>query len=197
MILQYGQEGFNDEWLNLLENDPVHPTISLEKRITGNRTVFVYVHENIPQFMVCVRIGNRLPRNMMEVLNEDGYKSKYDITYAIFYSIFRSPQATLKGAGLLAIKSLIAHCRKLGIVNFFTLSPIPSMKSYFNSKPDESLVRQYLESWEGAVARFHLSNGAKIHSINFDADYSEQRLNESWGVMVNYDYNNSDQISKE
>lgn len=58
MILQYGQEGFNDEWLNLLENDQVHPTISLEKRITGNRTVFVYALDNIPQFLVCVRIGN-------------------------------------------------------------------------------------------------------------------------------------------
>jgi hypothetical protein len=125
MILQYGEVGFNDEWLNFLINDPVHPTISIEKRITGNRTVFVYVHQGIPQFMVCVRIGNKLPRNMMEVLNDDGYKSKYDITYAIFYSIFRLPHASLKGAGTLAIKDLIGHCRKLGIKNFFTLSPIP------------------------------------------------------------------------
>lgn len=189
MIVQYGDVGFNEEWLELVKNDPVHPTISIEKRITGNRTIFVYVHEDIPQFMVCVRIGNRLPRNMMEVLNDDGYKSKYDIIYAIFYSVFRLPQATLKGAGTLAIKDLIEHCRKLGVKNFFTLSPIPSMKIHLKNKPDESIVRQYLESWEGSVARFHLSNGAKIHSINFDADYSELRLNESWGVMVNYDYN--------
>ena len=95
----------------------------------------------------------------------------------------------MKGAGTLAIKDLIEHCRKLGIKNFFTLSPIPLMKTHLKSKPDESIVRQYLESWEGSVARFHLSNGAKIHSINFDADYSELRLNESWGIMVNYDYN--------
>lgn len=189
MIVQYGDIGFNEEWLELVKNDPVHPTISVERRITGNRTIFVYVNEDVPQFMVCVRIGNRLPRNMMEVLNDDGYSSKYDITYGIFYSVFRLPEATLKGAGTIAIKDLIAYCRTLGIKNFYTLSPIPSMKKHLINKPDESIVRKYLESWEGAVARFHLSNGAKIHSINFDADYSEQRLNESWGVMVNYDYN--------
>jgi len=189
MILQYGQEGFKEEWLELVKNDPVHPNISIAKRITGDRTVFVYLHEGVPQFMVCVRIGNRLPRNMMEVLNDDGYKSKYDITYAIFYSVFRLPEATLKGAGTKAIKDLIEHCRTLGIQNFFTLSPIPLMREHIKRRPSESTVRKYLESWEGAVAKFHLSNGAKIHSINFDADFSEQRLNESWGIMVNYDYN--------
>ena len=88
MILQYGHEGFKEEWLELIKNDPVHPNISIQKRLSGDRTVFVYLHDSVPQFMVCVRIGNRLPRNMMEVLNDDGYKSKYDITYAIFYSIF-------------------------------------------------------------------------------------------------------------
>ncbi len=58
------------------------------------------------------------------------------------------------------------------------------MKKHLVNKPDESIVRQYLESWEGSVDRFHFSNGAKIHSINFDTDYSELRLNESWDVMV-------------
>ncbi len=189
MIVQYGQNEFDQNWLQLAKYDPVHPGISVSKRITGNRTVFVYTHEKVPQFMVCVRIGNRLPLNMAEVLNDDGYSSKYDVTYAIFYSIFRLPGATLKGAGTKAIKELIAHCRLKGINAFYTLSPAPLMTEHFSSKPDEAVVRRYLESWQGPVARFHLSNGARIHSINFNADYSEQRLNESWGIMVNYDYN--------
>lgn len=191
MLLQYGQEGFQETWLDLVKNDPVHPTISVQKRITGNRTIFVYAHEGAPQFMICARIGNKLPHNMMEVLNDDGYKSKYDVTYAVFYSIFRLPEAKLKGAGTLAIKELISHCSNLGIKNFYTLSPIPSLKLHLKNKPDESIIRQYLETFDGPVSKFHLSNGAKIHSINFDADYSEIRLNESWGIMVNYDYSAS------
>ena len=67
----------------------MHPTISLQKRITGNRTIFVYTDdEGTPQFIICARIGNKLPHNMMEVLNDDDYKSRYDVNYAVFYSIF-------------------------------------------------------------------------------------------------------------
>lgn len=190
MILEYGHEGFNENWLEYIKNDPVHPTISIAKRITGNRTVFVYTDQNgVPQFMVCARIGNKLPRNMMDILNDDGYKSRFDVNYAVFYSVFRLPDAGLRGAGTLAIKALIQHCALKGIHNFYTLSPIPSLKAHLKTKPDESTIRKYLETFDGPVSKFHLSNGAKIHSINFDADYSEIRLNESWGIMVNYDYN--------
>ncbi len=194
MILQYGQDGFQENWLEFIKYDPVHPTISSQKRITGNRTIFVYTDDlGVPQFMICARIGNKLPHNMMEVLNDDGYISKFDVTYAVFYSVFRLPNAKLRGAGTLAIKALIQHCASKGIHNFFTLSPIPSLKAHLKTKPDESTIRKYLEAFDGPVSKFHLSNGAKIHSINFDADYSEIRLNESWGIMVNYDYNNSDE----
>lgn len=190
MIVQYGDPAFSEAWLDFIKEDPVHPGISVQKRISGNRTVFVYVHGGIPQFMICARIGNRIPHNMAEVLNDDGYSSRFDIRYAVFYSIFRVSKAVMKGSGSVAIRELIASCRDRGIQNFYTLSPAPQLREHFKSKPDESEVRQYLETWQGPVARFHLGNGARIHSINFDADFSEQRLNESWGIMVNYDYNN-------
>ncbi len=190
IIIQYGTPEFKEEWLEYVKEDPVHPSISINRRIIGNRNIFVYVYEEVPQFMVCARIGNRLPHNMAEVLNDDGYQSKYDVTYAIFYSIFRLSSCTIKGAGTKAIKALIAHCKEKGINNFYTLSPSPLLREHFKDiKPDESSIRKHLESWEGPVAKFHLSNGARIHSICFDADYSEQRLNESWGIMINYDYN--------
>jgi len=38
------------------------------------------------------------------------------------------------------------------------------------------------------VARFHLSNGARLERINLFADDSSQRREESFGVMVNYLY---------
>ena len=38
------------------------------------------------------------------------------------------------------------------------------------------------------VARFHLSNGARIEQINWLGDTSEQRLQQSYGILVNYVY---------
>ena len=189
MIIEHGTPAFKSEWFDFIKEDPVHPGISIKRRITGNRTIFVYAQDDIPQFMICARIGNRIPHNMAEVLNDHGYSSKYDVIFAIFYSIFRLSTCTIKGAGTMAIKALIEHCRLKGINNFYTLSPSPLMKDCFNTKPDEPSIRKYLESWDGPEAKFHLTNGARIHSINFDAVYSEQRLNESWGIMINYDYN--------
>jgi hypothetical protein len=189
MIFQHGQDGFDDHWLELVKLDPVHPLIPFEKRITGNRTIFVFTDNNIPQFMVCARIGNKLTHTMKDVLSDDGYVSKFDVNYAIFYSIFRLPDATLKGAGKVTIKQTMEICRKNGVNRFFTLSPIPSLKQFFKEIPDESQIREYLESFEGQVSKFHLSNGARIQSVNFNADSSDIRLNESWGIMVNYDYN--------
>ncbi|MGH6718223.1 MAG: malonyl-CoA decarboxylase, partial [Alphaproteobacteria bacterium] len=42
------------------------------------------------------------------------------------------------------------------------------------------------------VARFHLSNGARIERVNWLADRSEKGLRESAGIMVNYLYKQSD-----
>jgi len=189
MIYKHGDEGFDVNWLELIKHDPIHPNLKVQPRIRGNRTVFVYTYENVPQFMVCARIGNKLPHNISEILSDDGYSSNYDVNYGTFYSIFRLPGASLKGGGTYAIKELIEHCKTLGVNGFFTLSPIPFLRDVFSNKPSEAMVRQYLESLQGPVEKFHLGNGAKIQNINFDADMSALRYTESWGIMVNYDYN--------
>jgi malonyl-CoA decarboxylase len=38
------------------------------------------------------------------------------------------------------------------------------------------------------VARFHLSNGARIEQIDWLGDTSGQRLQQSYGILVNYVY---------
>ena len=42
------------------------------------------------------------------------------------------------------------------------------------------------------VARFHLSNGARVERLNFLADVSPQGLRQSFGMMVNYRYKPGD-----
>jgi malonyl-CoA decarboxylase len=38
------------------------------------------------------------------------------------------------------------------------------------------------------LANFHLRNGACAHQIHWMADTSEKGLNESFGIMINYNY---------
>ncbi|WP_219894307.1 malonyl-CoA decarboxylase [Aquisediminimonas profunda] len=38
------------------------------------------------------------------------------------------------------------------------------------------------------VARFHLSNGARLERVNWMGNPGERGLRESWGIMVNYEY---------
>lgn len=38
------------------------------------------------------------------------------------------------------------------------------------------------------VANFHLRNGACAHQIHWQADTSEKGINQSFGIMINYNY---------
>lgn len=188
MIYKYGDKSFKYAWLDFISNDPIHPTISVETRISGSRTIFVYVEDNQPQFLVCARIGKYLPHTILEVLSDDIVDEHTKNLYAVFYSIFRLPNATMKGGGAIAIKEIIEYCKVKKVNRFYTLSPIPYLKNHFGVAPNEQDVRSYLESKIGPVEKFHLGNGATISTINYYADNSDIRIAESWGIMVNYNY---------
>jgi malonyl-CoA decarboxylase len=188
-IYFFGDAHFNSKWLDLIAHDPVHPNVAIQKRIAGNRTIAVALENDTPQFIICIRIGNKLPKNMEEVLSDDQFKSKFDITNAVLYSIFKLPNCSIKGYGQNVIKALLTKLKERGVERFYTLSPIPMLSKHFIAKPTEGEVRSYLEKWVGPVEKFHLSNGARIQAINLNADASLIRQNESWGIMVNYDYN--------
>jgi len=189
MIVEYGTDTFKSEWLEFLKQDPVHPLIPIEKRIEGSRTLLALVENNIPQAMICVKLGNKLPQNMHYILSDDEENADdNNFLYVIFYSIFRLEQATLKGSGAIAIKKAKEYFKTKNVKRFYTLSPIPNLAKDIRSIPAESVIIKYLLSGIGPVSKFHISNGAKIHAINFNADMSPQRIFESWGIMVNYDY---------
>lgn len=195
MIVEYGAQGFSEEWLALLSQDPVHPGIPIEKRISGTRTVVAKLADGVPQAMICIKFGDKLPQNMEFILQDEddmdedaGAIGNLGYRYVVFYSIFKLKAASIKGAGADAIKETKEYFHQKGMKRFFTLSPIPNLTKDFASIPKESAIKRYLNAGTNAVAKFHLGNGAKIHAIHFNADPSEQRLQESWGIMVNYDY---------
>ena len=105
----------------------------------------------------------------------------------MFYTIFRLPDA-LFGVGQRALGEAVKYFSERGVKNFYTLSPIPSLTKHFDTQPTEEQVREFIVTRKDPVAKFHLGNGAVLHSVNFDADASDIRQTESWGIMVNYKY---------
>jgi hypothetical protein len=183
MIIPSSSEKFNKEWLEYISHDPVHPTVSKETRTEGTRTVLMYQEADAQQCMICTKVSDDLVRSMKDIFID----SKEEGLTAMFYTIFRLPDA-LFGVGQRALNEAVEHFSKQGVKNFYTLSPIPSLTKHFDAPPSEEQVREYIDTRKDPVAKFHLGNGATLHTVNFDADSSEIRLKESWGIMVNYKY---------
>jgi hypothetical protein len=183
MIIPSNSSNFNPEWLELISHDPVHPTVAKETRAQGSRTVLMYDEDEQHQCMICTKISDDLVRSMKDIFN-DGVEG--GVT-AMFYTIFRLPDA-LFGVGQRALAEAVKYFSAQGVKNFYTLSPVPSLRKNFSEQPTEEQVREYILTRKDPVAKFHLGNGATLHAVNFDADSSEIRQGESWGIMVNYKY---------
>ncbi|KAK5579517.1 hypothetical protein RB653_009201 [Dictyostelium firmibasis] len=139
------------------------------------------------------------------------------IDSAIFYSI-SSLHKGLGGVNLghILITKAVEFIRldKPEIKNFCTLSPLPRFRKYLSKshpqfvehikdrasleevKPQlQSLALNYIFKEKSKpnrvfdpVCNFHLKNGASIYRLNWDADESEKRIDESYGIMINYLY---------
>lgn len=188
MIYKCGDPNFKYAWLDYLVQDPVQPNVSIQERITGTRTVFVWIEENEPQFLISAKLGSDIPRSMKDILSDD-VDPDHKKEFATFYSIFRIPGSAMKGGGGKVIKEVIDYCKLRGTGKFHTLSPIPFLKNAFDAEPSASELASYLETKTGPVEKFHINNGATIAHVNYSADESELRMEESWGIMVNYSYN--------
>lgn len=183
MIIPSTSDQFNKDWLEYISHDPVHPTVPKETRAAGTRTVLMYQEEDQQQCMICTKVSGDIVRSMKDIFVD----SQDEGLTAMFYTIFRLPDALL-GVGARALKEAVTHFSAQGVKNFYTLSPVPSLRKKFTEKPTEEQVREYIETRRDPVAKFHLGNGATLHAVNFDADSSEIRSDESWGIMVNYRY---------
>ena len=182
MLVRLGEPGFNQEWLKFLEMDPVHPGISIDDRLVDGRTVFALEEQGTPMALVCAKLSDHMNRSMSDILSPSQQKM-----VAMFYTVFRLPGAAA-GVGVDIIQEALRYCRGEGIEQLYTLSPIPSLRKYFDEIPTEDQIREFINARKDPVARFHLGNGAQLQSVNFDADRSPKRLEESWGIMVNYNY---------
>ena len=178
----------------------------------SDRRCFAFFHPSMPNeplIFVEVALTKGIPGSVQELLAEDRDRiSAGEADTAVFYSISNC-QVGLAGVsfGNSLIKQVVEDLSRelTGLLNFVTLSPIPKLLSWVASSglaedfsdPDqqEAIAAQYLltaKRSDGSpfdpVARFHLGNGALVHAVHKRADVSENGLEQSGGVMVNYLY---------
>lgn len=178
----------------------------LRRRLADDRRCFAYFHPVIPDeplIFVEVALVNGISDAIGPLLAKPEENEPEPDT-AVFYSI-NNCQPGLAGVsfGNLLIKQATSMLQSENpkLKQFVTLSPVPGFRRWVESQQidvtDTSklkwLCAHYLTQRKGnrlidPVARFHLGNGARLERINENADNSEIRLNQSYGLMVNYLY---------
>lgn len=178
----------------------------LRRRLADDRRCFAYFHPVIPDeplIFVEVALVNGISDAIGPLLAKPEENEPEPDT-AVFYSI-NNCQPGLAGVsfGNLLIKQATSMLQSENpkLKQFVTLSPVPGFRRWVESQQidvtDTSklkwLCAHYLTQRKGnrlidPVARFHLGNGARLERINENADNSEIRVNQSYGLMVNYLY---------
>jgi malonyl-CoA decarboxylase len=190
----------------------------LKNRLDSDRRLYAFFHPRMPDeplIFVEVALTRGMAGDIQKLLDEHAPLEDVEkADTAIFYSI-NNAQRGLNGVsfGNFLIKRVVdALTHELpNLKTFATLSPIPGFRGWAEKNglagvidgSNEStllpLVARYLNELNpdtgkarDPVAQFHLSNGARMERLNWQADCSAKGLAQSCGVMVNYLYRLSD-----
>jgi len=177
-----------------------------------DRRCFAFFHLTMPDeplIFVEVALTDTTPNSIDNVLTDNRDElDPADATTAVFYSISNCQRGLARiSFGNFLIKQVAADlaAELPNLTTFVTLSPIPLLVTWLKEKQVDyetisaqtlhELAAYYLlhaKREDGKpydpVARFHLGNGAMVHAVHIHADPSENGMNQSRGVMVNYQY---------
>ena len=186
----------------------------LKNRLDSDRRLYAFFHPRMPDeplIFVEVALVKGLAGNIQQLLDEHApLQAETEADTAIFYSI-NNAQRGLDGIsfGNFLIKKVVDDLSHElpNLKTFATLSPIPGFRGWaerngrsadLDHPSEERLCRlaaRYLTEINpdsgrvrDPVAHFHLSNGARLERLNFQADSSARGLSQSAGMMVNYLY---------
>jgi len=190
--------------------NPPTPATSLERRIAEDRRVFVVQHPSRPDAVlsvVWVALTRGVPARLDDVLRSDVAVLDPGLAdTAVFHSIWKvqerragrgSGRDLIEGAAD-ALRAELPHLH-----TFVTLSPVPGLRAWVEANRAEvepvgdelaGLGARYLTSLDEVgrpldpVARFHLSNGARLWRVNPDGDPSALGVERSFGLLANYRY---------
>lgn len=191
MIISNRSTTFKPAWLDILRQDPVHPadeTKTVARRVQNDRIVYTMLNNDQPEVFLQVALCKQAPTSADQLWDEEVNVGPF--SFAVFYSIFRLPDAVgSKGATQKLLFGAVKDIKRQypEIDRFITLSPIPSLtKSQI--QPEQDAIWQFISDKKDPVARFHISNGAMPWHLWPNADRSQLRQAESMGWMVSYDY---------
>jgi len=193
MLVHLRSANFNPEYLNYVQQDPVHALTeqrNLERRCRFDRNIFFWIEDGVPSAVLCIAFIKGLTDNVDDILDKDSSVC-LDADHAIFYSVFRTDQPTKTintGAKLIREAAMWIKANMPQIRNFVTMSPIPNLSAHFAEPPSLEDIKEFLQLQTDPVAKFHLRNGARVLRIIPNADQSERRRTQSYSNMVNYDY---------
>jgi uncharacterized protein YuzE len=133
----YAIKSENDQYINLLTEDPVRPSIPILNRIGNNRDIFVYRDDvgNV-KAITCVSYQDFVPMSESEL-----FVPSSEPNIAVFYTIW----SYAAGAGRKLIFNALKHLKENNpnITRFVTLSPPTEM-----------------------ARKFHINNGAVVFRDN-------------------------------
>ena len=190
----------------------------LRRRLAPDRRSFGFFHPALPDepiIFVEVALTKGLATSIQAVIDAPPPRSStIEADTAIFYSITNC-QSGLRSIsfGSFLIKQVTERLRAEdpALTTFATLSPIPGFAMWLKEHhpgvdtTDQNALEAHCAAYlltarrgdlpADPVARFHLRNGACIAQINRHGDTSTKGLNESHGLLVNYQYSGQDLLA--
>mgnify|MGYP001227267303 FL=1 len=138
-----------DDELQLLDDDPVRPGISIDEKMDGGK-VLVLENEGMVDAVICMMFTNEVPITDKELLDfskqriQDGKEG----SIAMFYTLW----SYKKGSG----REIVFEAQK------WLKEEMPEIKRYVTLSPLTEMAR-----------RFHLRNGAKELQVNSETQNFE------------------------
>ncbi len=140
-----------DDELQLLDDDPVRPTISIEEKLDGGK-VFVLESDGMIDSVICVKFTNNIPITENELLaySRKIIEENLESSIAIFYTLW----SYKKGSG----RTIVFETRD------WLKENMPEIKRYVTLSPLTEVAR-----------RFHTRNGAVELQVNSETQNFEYK----------------------
>tara|TARA_B100001057_G_scaffold498719_1_gene606750 strand:- start:6931 stop:7371 length:441 start_codon:yes stop_codon:yes gene_type:complete len=140
-----------DDELQLLDDDPVRPTISIEEKLDGGK-VFVLESDGMIDSVICVKFTNNVPITENELLaySRKIIEENLESSIAIFYTLW----SYKKGSG----RTIVFETRD------WLKENMPEIKRYVTLSPLTEVAR-----------RFHTRNGATELQVNSETQNFEYK----------------------
>ena len=129
--------GALDDFVSYLTDDPVRPSIPVEKRFGQNRFVFMMEGKDKPAAILCCSLEPAIPTKENELFTEG------DPLVAIFYFIWSYEKGTARELLFDAVKYIREN---LGIDRYVTLSPKTKMAYNFHIKNGAVILQENEET---------------------------------------------------